>query len=129
MGFFNPKQKMCELKIFRGVRVTTIRMMQSLKNNWLVISKSTGETWQILTPALKSLQNFCFNGLLFSNVYVVWAREVQESYLSWYWRNLDRNWLVVSKLTWGIWQILTRALNSFKNLQVNGLFLTKVYNV
>ena len=44
MEFFNPKQKMYELKIFRGVRVTTIRMMQSLKNNWLVISKSTGET-------------------------------------------------------------------------------------
>ena len=33
--------------------------------------------------------------------------------MSWQWRmiqNLKRNWLVVSKLTWGIWQILTQHL-------------------
>ena len=32
--------------------------------------------------------------------------------MSWQWsmmENLKRNWLVFSKLTWGIWQILTRA--------------------
>ena len=28
---------------------------------------------------------------------------------------LKRNWLVVSKVTWGIWRILTRALESPKN--------------
>ena len=44
-------------------------------------------------------------------------------------KNLKRNWLVVSKLTWGIWRILTRALENLKNLHFNGLLLTKVYNV
>ena len=44
-------------------------------------------------------------------------------------QNLKRNWLVVSKLTWRIWRILTRALKSHKNLQLNGLFLNKVYSV
>ena len=29
----------------------------------------------------------------------------------------------------GIWQILTRALKSFKNFHFNGFFLTKVWNV
>ena len=52
--------------------------------------------------------------------------------MSWQWRmmqNLKRNWLVSSKLTWGIWRILTRALENLKKLHFNGLFLTKVYNV
>ena len=53
------------------------------------------------------------------------------SYLSWQWRMMPdwrRNWLVVSKLTWRIWQILTRALKSLKNVHLHGLPLTKVYN-
>ena len=38
--------------------------------------------------------------------------------MSWQWRMtqyLKRNWLAISKLTWGIWLILTRTLESFKN--------------
>ena len=42
-------------------------------------------------------------------------------------KNLKRNWLVVSKLTQGIWQILTLELESLKNLHFNGLILTKLY--
>ena len=44
-------------------------------------------------------------------------------------QKLKRNWLVSSKLTWGIWRILTWALENLKNLHFNGLLLTKVYNV
>ena len=32
-------------------------------------------------------------------------------------QNLKRNWLVISKLTWRIWQILTRAFESLKNFR------------
>ena len=35
----------------------------------------------------------------------------------------------VSKLIWGIWQSLARALESLRNLHFNELFLIKVYNV
>ena len=42
---------------------------------------------------------------------------------------LKSYWHVVSKLTWTIWSILTRALESLKNLHVYGIFITKVYNV
>ena len=42
-------------------------------------------------------------------------------------QNLKRDWLVVSKLTWGIWQIVTQALKSVKSLHFNGCLLTKVY--
>ena len=40
-------------------------------------------------------------------------------------QNLKRNWLVVSKLTWGIWRIFTPVLKSLKNLHFNGLLWTK----
>ena len=32
-------------------------------------------------------------------------------------------------MTWGIWQILTRALKNLKNFHFKGLLLTKVYNI
>ena len=50
--------------------------------------------------------------------------------MSWQWRmmqNLKRNCLVSSKLTWGIWRILTRPLENLKNLHLNGLLLNKVH--
>ena len=40
-------------------------------------------------------------------------------------QNLKRNWIVGSKLTWGIWRILTRTLENLKNLHFNRLLLTK----
>ena len=42
-------------------------------------------------------------------------------------RNLKRNWLVVSKLTLRIWQILMWTLESLKNFHLNGLLLSKLY--
>ena len=44
-------------------------------------------------------------------------------------KNLKRNWLVISKWTWGIWWILTPELQGLKNLHFHWLFLTKLYNV
>ena len=37
-----------------------------------------------------------------------------------------RNRLAVSKLIWGIWEILTRVLENLKSVHFNGLLLTKV---
>ena len=42
-------------------------------------------------------------------------------------QNLKSNWLVISKLTWEIWGILTRAFESLKNFHFNVLLLSKVY--
>ena len=103
-----------------------------MERNQLVISKLTLGIWQILTWALKSLKDFHFNGPCLSKVYIAWAKKVQRNYLSWHWRvtqNLERNPLVVSKLTRGIWQILTRAVESLQNFHFNGLLLNKVYIV
>ena len=45
-----------------------------------------------------------------------------------HWRvmqNLKKNWLVVWKMTWGIWQIFTRALESLKIGTLMGSFNPK----
>ena len=69
---------------------------------------------------------------LLSKVENVWAWNLQRSSASWQWRmvqNLERNWFVVSKLTWRIWRNLTWALERLKRLHFIGLFLTKLYNL
>ena len=91
-------------KIRRGIDLLCV-----LKLRWGI--------WQILTWALESFKKNHFNRLFLSKVYIVWAKKVQRSYLSWHWRviqNLETNRLVVLKLTWGIWQNFTRALESVK---------------
>ena len=50
------------------------------------------------------------------------------SYLSWHWRvmqNLKKKWLVVWKMTWGIWQTFTRALERLKIRALMGSFNPK----
>ena len=101
------------------------RIIHKLNRNWLVIFKLTWGTSQILTQALKKN---CFNWLLVTKVYNVWATKVQKSYLSWHWRVmqvLKKNWLVVWKKTWEIRQIFTRAFESVKIGCLMGSFCPK----
>ena len=52
--------------------------------------------------------------------------------MPWQWKmmqNLKKNWLVALNLTWRIWRILTRALESLKNSHFNVLLLSKIYIV
>ena len=103
------------------------RVMQKLKKNWLVVSKMT-RIWWILTRALKSLTYLHFDWFLLCKVFNVWPKKVQRSYLSWHWRviqNLKKNWLVVWKMTSGIWQIFTRTLESVKIGTFMGPFCQK----
>ena len=98
------------------------------KRNWLFVSKLTWEIWKILTWVLESLKDFQFNELLLNKVYIAWDKKVQRSYLSWQRRvikNAERNWFVVSKLTWEICQILTWALGSLKIFTLTGSFWAK----
>ena len=108
------------------------RVMRNLKKNWSVVSKMT-RIWEILTRALKSLKNLHFHWFLLWKVFIVWPKKVQRSYLSWHWRvmqNLKKNWLVVWKMTWEIWQIFTRALEeSLQNLHLDWFLLCKVNNM
>ena len=41
-------------------------------------------------------------------------------------QNLKENWLLLSKMTWGIWEIFTRALESLKIGTLMGFFCPKL---
>ena len=54
--------------------------------------------------------------------------KIYRGVVSWQWRmmqNLKRTWLVSSKLAWGIWRILTRALENLKICTLMGCFWPK----
>ena len=92
------------------------RVTQKVKRNWLVVLKLSW-TSQILTQALEKSKKFCFNWLLVTKVYIVWATKLQRSYLSWHWgvmHILKKKWLVVWKKTCEFRHIFTRALESVK---------------
>ena len=103
-------------------------MMKNLKRNWLVVSKLTQGIWRILTGELESLKNIHFNGLLLTKLYNVWAKKEQGRYVwlhSRLMQCLKENWLVFPKLTWGIWQIFTRALESLQTETLIAYFCQK----
>ena len=116
---FWPKYLMFELKKYRGV-------MFGGSEYWFKIWTKND---------VRNLPNFYQNtfenlkiGTLMGSFYpFIYSRAVL-----WQWRmmqNLKKNWLVTSKLTCEIWRILTQSLRNHKNLQFNGLLLTKVFNV
>ena len=73
--------------------------------------------------------NWDFNRILLSKVENAWAKSLLRGHVLWHWRmmkNLKRKWLVISELSRGTWQILTRGLKSLENFHFNGLLLSKV---
>ena len=116
-------------KKYRGVSYISWpwRMTQNLKKTWSFVLKTT-RIWWNLTWALASLQNLHFHLLLLCKVFNVWPKKAQRSYLQWHWRvmqNLKKDWLVVWKMTWGIWQIFTRELKNLKIRILMGSFNPK----
>ena len=67
-------------------------------------------------------KNLLFDWLLWSEYIMFELKKVQKSYVWWHWilmQNLKENWLVLSKLKWGIWQTSigwNKWIVHFKNL-------------
>ena len=88
------------------------QLKKSMEETCLVIPKSDVKfvskmtrIWWILIWALKSLKHLHFDWSLFCQVYNVWPKKVQGSYISWNWRVMEilkKNWLVVSRIEWEI---------------------------
>ena len=84
----------------------------------IFVSKMT-RIWWILIPALKSLKKLHFDWSLLYKICNAWPKKIQRSYISWHWgtvQNLNKIWLVVWKMTWGIWQIFIRTTWKCQNL-------------
>ena len=91
------------------------KTMQNLERNWLVGSKLTWRIWRILTRAQKILKICTLVGCFWPNYIIFELKKVQRSYIWRHWRlmqNLKENLLVLSKMTWRIWQIFVHKLKN-----------------
>ena len=70
------------------------------------IDRGTSRIW--IQP-LESLKNVFFNWLLVTKVYIVWATNVERSYLSWHWRVMQ----ILKKIWLMVWKKDTRNLAHF----------------
>ena len=131
MVFFRPKYIMFEIKKYRGVI-----FFMTLKSD----SKFEEKMACGLENDRKNLVNFSPEYSKVSELELWWdlfiesrkymtLKFIEELCVMTMMQNLERNWLAIPKLTWGIRKILTRALKSFQNLHFSKLFLTKVCNV
>ena len=133
MASFCLKLKMYELKIYRGVLCHDNEEWCKI---WRGIDLSV-QNWH------EEFDEFCPEHSKISNIYTLmdwfWPKYIMfqlkryrgvmfDCTQDWYkvWRKTG---LCFQKLTWGIWQIFTRALENLKNLHFNRLLLTQVNNV
>ena len=75
---------------------------------------------------------FYFDGLFLSKVYEVWAKKIQRSYLSWHWtvmQNLNKPWPCGFKNDMRNWVNFHYSTQKSEKLYIDGLFLSKGYNV
>ena len=62
-------------------------------------------------------ENLHFDWILLFKTYKDLDQKVLKSYVSWHWRvvqSLKKYWLLLSKMTWGIWWILMQVAASLK---------------
>ena len=120
------------LKVYKNLAEKYRGVISHEPQDWCKIWRKTDlllQKWQefgeIWPGHLKVSKNLHFHSLLLCKVFNVWPKKVQRSYLSWHWlvmQNLKKNGLVVWKMTWGIWKIFTRALESPKIGTLMGSF-------
>ena len=110
------------------------------------LRKSPGKSWNFVKSPKKVLELWCKKSwkvpkspgiwitFFGENHDVAWAKSVQRRYVWWYlilMQNLKENWLVLSKMTWGIYQIFTRARLKVSKLGLSlGPFIqSKIYEL
>ena len=104
--------------------------MQKLKRNYLLSSKLAWAIWRILVQELKNLKNLRFKWAAFDQSILCFTqkrtRELCLIALNILMQKLKENWLLLSKMTCGIWQIFTRALLTLKTGTLIGFFCPKL---
>ena len=133
MGSFSAKDILFGLKKYRGVIFHESEEGHKIRRGIDLPLQSWHKEFDKCWPEQSKVSiNFLFNELLLSKVYIVWAKKVERSYLSWHWatmQNLKKNWLFDWKMTWVIWKTFTRVLESVKIGTFDGILLPKVENV
>ena len=124
MGSFCPKYIMFQLVLcimaLKGDAKFKGKLTCGLKNDKMNLVNFHTASWMS--------ENLYFDGLLLSKAYKVLDEKVQKRYVSWHWRvmqSLKKNRPLVPKTTWGIWWILTRAVESLKICPFTDCFCRK----
>ena len=114
MHSFCRKHTLFQLENFRGITLKRVakfkrKLTCGLKNDIRNLVNCHASSWKS--------ENLHFDRIHMSKAYTYLDEKVQKSYVSWHWRvmqNLKKNWLLVQKMTWGIWWILMRAVTSLE---------------
>ena len=102
MGSFCPKHIMFQLENFRGIVSWHLRVLQKLKENWLVAWKINIKNLVNFHVNSRKSENLHFDRMLLSKAYKDLDEKVQKSNVSWHWRgmqSLKKNWLLFPKIT------------------------------
>ena len=90
-------------------------MIQNLKRTLLASSKLHEKFDKFWLEHLKISKLCTLMGCFRPKYAMLELKKVQRSYVQWHWRliqNLKENWLVLSKITWRLWQIFVHRLKS-----------------
>ena len=89
--------------------------MEKLKRNWLLVQNWHGEFNKYWPEHSKISQICTLMGCFWPKCIMFELKKEQRSYVWWHWRlmqNLTENWLVLSEMTWRIWQIFVPRLKN-----------------
>ena len=115
------------LKYTEELCVMTMKNNAKFEEQLTCCFKIDSTIWQILTWSIQCHKNFHFDEFFLNKVNNVWAKKVEELYFMAMKSDAqcDKNRLSVWKMTWGIRQIFTRALESLRIGALMGYFYPK----
>ena len=100
--------KVLDEKVLKSYVSWHRRVMQNLKKSWPLVPKMTWGIWWSLMQAVASLQ-ICTLMCYFCRKYIMFEpkkyRDIMCHNTEEWFKILRRNWLVLWKMTWRIWQI------------------------
>ena len=129
MGSFCPKHIMFQLENFR--RIMTLKGDAKFKGKLTFGLKNNIRNLVNFYESSQKSENLHSDQILLSKANEDLDQKIQKSYISWQQRmvqSLNKNWLLVPKLAWGIWSVFTQPLKSPK-ISLRWAILSKVYKV
>ena len=116
MGSFCPKHSFRQ-KISEELCIITLKGVAKFKGKLTCGSKNDIRSLVSFHVSSRESENLNFDRTLFSKAYKDQDEQVQKSYFSWHWRvmqSFKNNWLLSSKMSWGIWWIFMGVVGSMK---------------
>ena len=103
-----------------SLKFTWTLFVMIMKNDAKLEEELTFQNWHgkfdKFWPERSKVSNICtLMGSFWSKYIMFDLKKVQRSYFWWHWRllqNVKENWLVLSKMTWRIWQVFVHWMKN-----------------